>query len=216
MEVQGAFKMATKSGLTGGEVLEKAYELLLKKYQHKTINFPNTASAEIADDSDWHRSKTGYMGYKSAAALKINDKSWVLGLGEKCGSYPAEPFDKDILALEYVIDGKKETQISDELEEKIRCSPYFRNTVILSMADGQLQLGNSDYPCFCRFGSKMKELLKNKFKDYVAQKPEYDTEVILASTMDFPCRKLMEFKPEFVEVLADTIEKVLSNPPAEK
>jgi len=204
------------AGLTGGEILEKTYKILCGKCTPKTITLSDVAMAEIADDSDWHRSKTGYMLYKELNQITINDKNWVLGLGEKGGDYPAEPFGKDILALEYEPTGKDQKQIDSDITSMIRISEYFRNTLIMSLADGQLKLATPDSPCYCRFSEKMKEYLAGKFKDYVAQKPEYDRECVLVSTMDFPCTKEMTFKESFAEFLADTIEKILSNPPAEK
>jgi hypothetical protein len=204
------------AGLTGGEILEKTYKILCDKYTSKTITLSDVAMTEIADDSDWHRSKTGYMLYKELSQITINNKNWVLGLGEKGGDYPAEPFGKDILALEYEINGKTTEQISKELASKIHASPYFRNTLIMSMADGQLKLATPDSPCYCRFSEKMKEYLAGKFKEYVAQKPEYDRECVLVSTMDFPCTKEMTFKESFAEFLAETVEAILSKPPPVK
>jgi hypothetical protein len=204
------------AGLTGGEILEKTYKILCGKCVPKTITLSDVAMTEIADDSDWHRSKTGYMIYKELNQITINGKNWVLGLGEKGGDYPAEPYDKDILALEYEMNGKDQKQVDDDITSMIRTSSYFRNTLILSMADGQLKLATPDSPCYCRFSEQMRQPLKDNFKDYVAQKPEYDRECVLVSTMDFPCTKQMTFKESFAKFLAETIEAILSKPPPEK
>jgi hypothetical protein len=63
--------------------------------------FPNKALTEIARDSDWHRTKVGYMGYETAGLFEFGGSIWIVGRGEACGSYPADPYDSDILALEF-------------------------------------------------------------------------------------------------------------------
>lgn len=192
------------AGLTGGEILEKAYNHLCEKHKAQTITLSNVAEAEIADDSDWHRTKKGYMSYKEVGAFNFNSFGWIIGLGNKCGDYPAERFDKDILALKYEPNGKDQKQVDSDIISMIRRSEYFENSIMLSMSDGRL-LGGPN------FGKHVKELLGNKFKEYIAQQPEYDTSGILVSTMSYICEKSMTFKEEFADVLVDTIEKILKD-----
>ncbi len=57
----------------------------------------------------------------------------------------------------------------------------------------------------------MQEILKPKIEDYVFQKPEYDTSVVLLSTLKHPTKKSMLYKPQFVNFLTDSIETVLKD-----
>jgi len=57
---------------------------------------------------------------------------------------------------------------------------------------------------------RMLDLLEPRIEDFVAQKPEYDKNVISVSTLRHPTTKVMLYKSEFVDFLADTIEAVLN------
>ncbi|MEK6855163.1 MAG: hypothetical protein AABX73_02990 [Nanoarchaeota archaeon] len=195
-----------QNGIHVRDLLKGAYEKLNQKHKNREITFPNKVLTEIADDSDYHRFRTGYMGYGSARAFQFNGKFWVVARGEKCGSYPAEPYDSDVLALEFPLKGRITKATKDELARKIGESSYFRNSLIYGMEDGNLAVSERG-----NFGRQMLELLKPKIKEYITQEPEYNREVILTSTLQYPIRKPMLYKQEFSDFLAESFEAVLTS-----
>ncbi|UCG95162.1 MAG: hypothetical protein JSV92_03915 [archaeon] len=193
----------------GGELkvrklLEKTYENLAERNPHKEIRF-EPALSKIADDSDWHRTKIGYMKYESANLFSFNGKNWAVARGERYGDYPAEPYDSDITALE----PSEENPASSYIRSKLESSCYFRNSLIFGLADGNLAMGTNSSFFENPFEKKMKEILVPKLTDFVAQTPEYDTGAILTSTLQHPATKKMLYKPGFVDFLTETIEKIL-------
>jgi len=195
-----------QNGLHVRGLLRGAYEKLSQTHKNKEITFSNSVLTEIADDSDYHRTKKGYMGYESARTFQFNGKIWVVARGEECGSYPAEPYDSDILALEFPLEGRITKATKKELTKKIRESSYFSNSLICGMADGNLAVSEGG-----RFGKQMIDLLRPKIQDFIAQKPEYDRSVILASTLQYPTTRCMLYKPEFADFLAELFETVLKS-----
>ncbi len=144
------------------------------------------------------------MGYETVALLDIDGKIWAVARGEACGDYPADPYDSDILAVKFDPNGKTEEQILEELCEEIAMSDYFTNSLIYGMRNGTVRVN-----IYGKFGSMMKEILKPRIKEFIAQKPEYDTGYILVTTLTPICRRSLRWKPEFVDFLASGIEKVL-------
>jgi len=195
-----------QNGLYVRELLKKAYERLSQQHKNREIIFSNSVLTEIADDSDYHRTKTGYMGYESARAFQFNGKIWVVARGEKCGSYPAEPYDSEILALEFPLKERITKTTKEELAGRINESSYFRNSLVYGMADGNLVVSKRG-----RFGKQMLDLLKPRIKEFIAQKPEYDRSLILASTLRHLTKKCMLYKPKFVDFLAESFETVLKS-----
>lgn len=191
--------------LTVRELLKKTYENLAEKNSHKEIIFSEPALAEIADDSDWHRTKIGYMKYESANLFQFNGKKWVLSRGEKCGSYPAKPYDSDITALE----PSEENPTTSYVRSKLESSCYFRNSLIFALADGNLTIGTSSSFFENPFEKRMKEMLEPRLPEFVVQTPEYDTDMLLASTLQHPVTKEMLYRPDFVDFLTETIETIL-------
>ena len=107
-------------------------------------------------------------------------------------------------ALELLAEGKPPEQIQEELREGIKRSSYFRNSLIFGMGDGYLSLSKEG-----RFGEEMLKRLQPEIQRFIAQEPEYDRSVILASTLQYPTTKLMLYKPEFADFLSDSIEAIL-------
>ncbi len=191
-------------GLNVRELLKSTYSTLTARHNPQQIVLANRALAEIASDSDWHRTRVGYMGYENAGLFQFNGKTWAIARGEKCGSYPAEPYDSDILALELLADRKTPEQIQEELSKGIGQGSYFKNSLIFGMANGNLSLNKEG-----RFGEEMLKRLQPEIERFIAQEPEYDRSVILLLSLQHPATKLMLYKPEFADFLADSIEAVL-------
>lgn len=194
-----------QAGLYVRDLLKNAYKTLSQQHKNQEIIFPNRALTEIADDSDGHRTRTGYMGYEGARAFQFNGKIWVVARGEKCGSYPAEPYDSDVMALEFPLKGRITKATKEELVKKIGESSYFTNSLIYGMVDGNLAVNKKG-----RFGKQMLEQLRPRIQEFIAQEPEYDRSVILASTLHYPTTKNMLYKPEFADFLAESFEAVLT------
>lgn len=191
-------------GLTVRELLKDTYYKMSEKCSSQRIFLPKRTLVEIADDSDWHRTRTGYMGYESADLFQLGGKTWAITVGEKCGDYPAERYDSDIMALEIITEGKTSKQIQEELIEKIQNSPYFENSLIFGGNDGNLGISQNS-----RFGMIMLELLKPEIKKFIAQKAKYDTSVISASTLQHPVKKPILYKTKLVDFLSEAIKIVL-------
>ena len=198
------------AGLTIGQLIKETYKLLAQRNKHEEIIFPEDKrpSPEIANDSDWHRTRTGHMFYESVRLFQFGGRTWAIGVGTASGGYPAKRYDSDLLALEFVLDGKHKEQIIDELATEIRHSEYFANTLFFGKSDGLLAISKEG-----RFSNVVWERLAPVAEEYLAQKPEYDTGVILASTLQYPTTKQTLYKNTFPEFLAKTIEDILANPP---
>ena len=193
-------------GLNVGELLKNTYSKLYERHHPQEIVLPNRVLTEIANDSDWHRTSIGYMGYELAGLFELNGSVWAIARGEACGSYPAEPYNSDLLALEIELKNpiKTEKQIQEELGESIRRSEYFRNSLIYGMADGNLAVSKKGI-----FGERMIEILKPEMQRFIAQKPEYDSQYLSVSTLIPICKSTAKYKPEFVDFLADSVEAIL-------
>lgn len=194
-------KMADEE-LSVRELLKNTYERLAKRHPHQELVLEGKPTAEIANDSDWHRTRIGYMRYETAKLFQFNDKTWAIARGEKAGSYPADPYDSDILALEFSTEGKSEEQIKEELEEKISRSGYFINSLVFGLADGRIS-ANKNSP----FTEKLFQLLSDISK-FIAQKLEHDEELFYLDLRP-AVSKEMRYTPEFVAYLTDSIEAVL-------
>jgi len=181
------------------ELLQNTYSKLSERNNPQEIVFPERALSEIADDSDWHGIRKGYMGYDCAGLFQFKGKTWAIARGEKCGDYPGSRYNSDIIALELLVDGETKEKIIDILNNKIMAGFYFKNTLIYGMSDGNLELPDTFSE---RFGKKALELLTSKLKKFVVQEPEL--------TLPYPTMpKTMRYKPEFADFLADSIEQVL-------
>jgi len=200
-------------GLNVRELLKNTYSRLSERHNPQEVVLPNRALTEIANDSDLHRTRVGYMGYETAGLFQFNGSVWTIARGEAYGSYPADPYDSDILALEFElrrpIQGgrtrkKTEKQIQEELGESISRSEYFRNSLIYGMADGNLAVSKNG-----KFGERMVEILRPEMQRFIAQEPEYDSQYLSLSTLSPICKSSVKYKPEFADFLADSIEAVL-------
>ena len=192
----------SSEGLRVRELLKNTYDLLAERNEHEEHKFSSSVLSEIANDSDWHRTRIGYMRYEDAKIYNFN-KEWLISRGEKAGSYPADPYDSDIIGL--CIDDKIDIESFDEeISKRIRRGQYFKNTLLGGMADGRIfGSGGTEQ------GKKVAETIIPKLEDFVYQKPEYDQQYISLSTLGPVNTKKMLYKQEFPEFIVETIETVL-------
>lgn len=191
----------TKQILSVRELLENTYEKLGERNSYTEIILPKEVTSEIADDSDWHRTRVGYMGYDKVRFFNFNNKSWLIGNGKSCGAYPARRYDSDILALELAVNQSPD-EVCKQFQENI--DSYFKNSLIYGMVDGMLASSRNG-----RFTQKMMDLLKPKVDEFIAEMPRYNDEILSPDTMSPINTSSMKYKLEFADFLAETIEKVL-------
>ena len=75
--------MSDQVDLNVRELLQNAHSTLCKRHNSKAIILPQKALAEIANDSDGHRTRVGYMGYENAELFQLDGKTWTIARGEK-------------------------------------------------------------------------------------------------------------------------------------
>ena len=191
--------MSEDTSLSVRELLQQVCDKLGEELKGRQIALPHKATSEIANDSDWHRTRVGYMGYESVILVQIGEKCWVFGCGGAYGSYPADPYSSDIIVLSVSLDGKPDKELAQEICKAIERTEYFSDSVICGLADGCL--------CFNKgapFGKKMMEVLQSGFNEYVARSLETDDTVFYMDLRPV-VKSDMRYKPEFVDFLKDTI-----------
>jgi len=92
------YKEETK--LTAEEVINKTFRRIVDSNPSITLAFPEPVYALIASDCDDHRDRYGYMKYNSAEIITCFERSWAILSGKSYGSYPAEPYKNDIIAVD--------------------------------------------------------------------------------------------------------------------
>ena len=107
-------------------LFDSKYTQLVQRYSTREFKFERTpdsdekiATSEIANDSDWHRTRIGLMCYNGAGLFSLEGRMWAIAQGIKGGSYPGEIYLGDIIALDLVSDGKSEDDLKKELCERI-------------------------------------------------------------------------------------------------
>ena len=189
--------------LTGRELLTSVYGILKK--DGKEITFPPfTAYAEIGDDSDGHRERKGYTNYESAALINISGKEYLIALGKKFGSYPADPYDCDIFAAPFNGLGKSDEEMLERAGDALRRNDYFEQSIIVTMATGSLGIRPDG-----DFGSRIRPIIEREAGAFVAQNLEVDPNHVTLSLQPIVISS-MKYKPEFVAFLCDTFRKVLT------
>jgi len=203
--------MTRGKGIDIIELFQKTYDLLVKRHSPSQVVFPSEVYVEIADDSDWHRNRKGYMKYSSVGLFQLNGKNWAVTRGVNGGGYPADAYRGDILVLEFDLkraskDGRKIKKtpktIEEELKGEIENSDYFRNSLIIGMYDGRLASTRSN-----NRGMRLMELLGDSSR-FVAHEREIRDDVIHLDLRHVVSSPTL-YKLEFVGFLTDSIEKVL-------
>ena len=111
-----------EEALRVNEVMAKAYQVLVSRHQAREIIFPKPIVSEIADDSDGHRTRIGYMCYDKLALLALDGRVWALGVGKKPGDYPGGEYTCDMLALESKVMESSVDELAEQLLPKAMTS----------------------------------------------------------------------------------------------
>lgn len=208
-----------KESLGNRELISSVYQNILQRFPHQEIDFQGEPpSSVIADDRDDHggMGRIGIMFYENVSLLTVGDKTWVLALGTKTKNYPADEFSFDLKAFRYEGGHKHITNMVEDLRKKVggnkteaMSEGYFFQKSLLIGISGRGMVVNNEYGPSARLG----DLTRTGFENYVVQKPEVDTHFVNNTGFGPPIlEKSIKYKPEYVEVLAQAISEVLSNP----
>jgi len=192
------------------ELFDATYSKLVERHNPNELTFPNTTLSEIANDTDWHRTRVGYMCYSGIGLFDLEGRTWAIARGTKGGSYPGDMYIGDIIALDLIVGDNSEDDIKKELSKRISSGSYFMNSLFLGLKDGNLGIKKERSRGIpTRFGKKMIQMVSPRIKEFVMQTPEYNNELILFSTLQPPATKVMLYNPKTPDFLADCIEQVL-------
>lgn len=175
--------------LSAKELLEGVYNTL--KRDGREIKLPSEAKVEIVDDSNWRRTRIGYIYYESATILEVGKKKWAVAFGTMCRN----PYNCDIAAVQLSDDGKSdEVREAQELLEQNDC---FYNSLIHATIFGLASNKKG------RFGKKIHELLEPQFHEFFEEDLERDPR--------HPMGYRTQYKAEFLVVLRNAFLTVLAS-----
>lgn len=196
--------------LSGGEVLRKVYDAMVRSLDAQPQKLPRELFLVIADDSDHHRSRTGYMKYESGHLARIGDAPWFLAVGESYGDYPARPFHSDLLALRLLSwtgpeDVRKHYDGPFGAMVRGGMSP-FSDSLLVAMASGALE-------CPGRFGKnagRVREILaSDEIRAFATQEVKRDSRYLAASDLRPAVTSPAKFSSKLVEPLAGKLIDLL-------
>jgi len=197
-------------GLTVRELLEQVFTLL--RGDSELIDLPNVVDAVIADDSDWHRTRKGYVLYKQFTVADFGGQPWLLALGSVGGDYPCRPFCCDIFVYPCLKDLPAGTPLPEDgdlvalAQKMLSDNDYYRLSVIMGMANGLLNaVKGSDLV------HTVVKQLRECVNDYVAQEMVVNHEVLSLSTLQPAVNSPVLYKAEFASAMADIIRTALEN-----
>jgi len=213
-------KRKFKRDFSGGELLERVFDSLVRKTSYQQIDLPVDEDwgvcAIISNDSDAHRTRRGFMEYRNLFICEFEKNIWAIGLGQSRGSYPARPYCNDIIALKTPKEPKEEitnyfiNQIYPE-------SNHFKNSLVHSAStelthDGSLRLVGAwkiSRDEWNPFGEKILSLVEGKFR---VVKPSFvDRENLLAKLypLDYKEGDAL-YSRNHSKILTDILTNVLS------
>jgi len=198
--------MDRKKVLTVRDLLRKTCRRLGRRHGWRNLRFPDEVWTEIADDSDYHRTKRGYMRYRSAKIIRLGAKRWAVARGEKGGSYPADPYDSDIIAIEIDPEAAVNAALVEKVAEAIREGSYFRRSLVVGLADGNVALYQHSL-----WSGKMLPELRAAADGWLSQDARRDGRYLSLSTLQPIVTSAAKYRPEAARALTDIIVKVLKN-----
>lgn len=150
------------------------------------------------------------MRYDFVVLISLGNKFWALGKGRASGSYPAEPYNNDILVLELddSLKNEPDEKIAENIMEWINSywNSRFRNSIIAAKNSGHLFVGKS-------WQEVMTALVVPKISDFMKKGFEtHEGYVRVESSGIVPAIKSsVKYKKEFANFLFETIIQVLSD-----
>lgn len=192
-------------GLSVRELVNRACQTLLGEVEPFQLTSP--ATAEIADDSDWHRTRKGYTEYNFAAVVQFESNEWVLAVGEAKGDYPARQFCCDLFAEQLTTKPKSEDELKLQVHQQLSANWYFKQSLLVGMADGRLAV-----PAELNTGQRLAEALKCCANSFVAQTRQFDPAVLDLTDLQPLVISPTTYRPEFVPVIVDLLRELFSKP----
>ena len=182
--------------------LEREFSILKKDPR---IKLTNSISVEIANDSDWHRSRIGTMSYKEISLLIFNQQLWAMSIGTKSGAYPGEnTYSSDIVAIpldRYDSDDELTKTFSDQ----ITIGKYFKNSLLIGTVPGYIATTDNSF-----FAHSVPSIISNMDNLFENKRAQENTECInLDGTPIYT--SFATYKPAAIKAFADSIAFVLSN-----
>ncbi len=201
-KIKKFIRQKLKNEFFENEIIEKVFHKIKREYGEKLMIFEPPALSLIADDSDYHRTRRGYMKYESIAFCKIEGSWFVLGQGEAWGSYPADPYSVDILAVPISSGEIKKQEMKKVIERRINA--FFKFSIIASKRSGAMFIG--------KYWEKKIKISKERFSSFIQEASErandlftieeYDMVPILVSPS--------KYKKELALYLFQKIEEALT------
>lgn len=194
--------MSETIGISARELLKSAFDAL--KEGGREIKLPEPVRAEIADDSDWHRTRKGFVRYESAAVLELGGNKWAIAFGTVCGSYPADRFDCDIAAVKISNESKSDEALAEGISNALEKNSYYKYSLLFATVAGSLS-SNSEGTFF----SRIKQILGHEISKNIVQDLKTVPGLVAADLGPIVTSAIM-YKPEFVNVLHKKLGEVLS------
>lgn len=210
-KIRKVIRRRIKGQYTAGEILNLTFKKIKKRYGEQEIIFPSYTLSLIADDSDYHRTRQGFMRYDSVVLIiSLGDKFWALGKGRAWGGYPADPYNNDILVLELENSLKNESdqKIAENIMERINryCNRRFRNSIIAARKSGHLFIGK-------RWQEVMTALVSPKISDFIEKGLETHKGYVVPEIGGIvpAVKSSVKYKKQFANFLSQTIMQVLND-----
>jgi len=192
--------------ISSTELILQIWERMKNILGGRQISFATDSDpiAEIANDSDGHRTRIGYMRYTHVALIKAGERNFLLARGIKHGQYPAELYDSDLTACPI-----EEEELADDEEEllvkvnnALSRSVYFRYSLVFTKMDGDLMVTDS------HLAQSVVQKMRTIESALVAVDPEYGSNILL-STLTPVVNRTTKYYPDAPGKLADVLIEVL-------
>jgi hypothetical protein len=92
----GYFQFMDLEGISCTELLQRVYKTLFYEQVEEVVEIDRPIEILVADDSDYHRIRQGFMIYTEGKVVALEKSHWFIGKGKPHGSYPAERYLGDI------------------------------------------------------------------------------------------------------------------------
>lgn len=205
IEEQQKKVLAENQFLSVKDLLTEVLKDIQEKMNGRLVELPNKALSEVADDSDGHRTRKGYMAYESAVIIEAGGRRWAIALGIAHGDYPAYSYSCCITAVPVSTELENEDQLIEQVYTELRDRWYFWSALIYAMKHGQLNVRKGGM-----FADPVLRLLNDRVPDFIAQNVEVQPGLIMPDGGPVVTADL-KYKPEFVPFLSQIFQTVLTS-----
>jgi len=206
------FGLFAKKDLSGGDVVRQTYARMIKDLRGEEQRLPRELLLVIADDSDHHRSRTGYMRYEEGGLVTVGERRVFLAVGAAWGDYPARPYDCDLLALSVTWEWSGPEDVRKHYEgpfgAMVRAGMVpFNDSLLVAMASGALESPSR----FGKRAERVRELLGSPdMQAHAVQDVERDARYVAASDLQPVVSRPARFSSKIVDPLAANLIEILS------